>query len=72
MVSSEADVLNKNVNKGSLEGAIKTIFGTKADLVFLYMILYSIQTFSGKLAMATGHAMLINLHHLNNANNKFA
>jgi hypothetical protein len=43
MVSSEADVLNKNVNKGSLEGAIKTIFGTKTDLVFLYMILYSIQ-----------------------------
>ena len=53
MVSSEADVLNKNVNKeilfphqqavqlfcdrGSLEGAIKTIIGTKTDLVFLYM-----------------------------------
>jgi hypothetical protein len=45
MVSSEADVLiklNKNVNKGNLEGAIKTIFRTKTDLVFLYMILYSI------------------------------
>jgi hypothetical protein len=25
--------------------------------------------FSGKLAMATGHAMLINLHYLNNINN---
>ena len=51
------------------EGAIKTRFGTKTDLVFLYMILYIIQC---KLAMATGHAMLINLHHLNNANNKFS
>jgi hypothetical protein len=53
MVSSEADVLNKNVNKeilsphqqivqlfwnrGSLEGAIKTIIATKTNLVFLYM-----------------------------------
>ena len=52
MVSSEADILNKNVNKqivrlfcdmGSLEGAIKTITGTKNDLVFLYMIFCSIQ-----------------------------
>ena len=37
MVSSEADVLNKNVNKGSHEGAIKTIFGTKTDLGPVHM-----------------------------------
>ena len=55
MVSSEADVLNKNVNKYILSphqqivrlfcdrGAIKTIIGIKIDLVLLYMILYSIQ-----------------------------
>jgi hypothetical protein len=53
MVSSGADILNKNVNKkqivrlfcdrGSLEDAIKTITGTKNDLVFLYMIFCSIQ-----------------------------
>jgi hypothetical protein len=51
-----ADILIKNVNKYILsphqqivqlfcdiEGAIKTIIGTKTDLVFLYLILYSIQ-----------------------------
>jgi hypothetical protein len=59
MVSFEADILNKHVNKyilsphqqivrlfydrGSLEGAIKTIIGTKYDLVFLYLILHIIQ-----------------------------
>jgi hypothetical protein len=40
MVSSEADVL---IKQKCQQGAIKTIFGTKTDLVFLYMILYSIQ-----------------------------
>ena len=52
MVSSEADVLNKNVNKidsvspsfvqlfcgsGSLEGAIKTIIGTKTGLLVVFL-----------------------------------
>jgi hypothetical protein len=44
---------------GSLECGIKTIIGTKPDLVFSYK---NCTVFSGKLAMATGHAMLINLH----------
>jgi hypothetical protein len=44
---------------GSLEGGMKTIIGSKSDLVFLYK---HCTAFSGKLvAMATGHTMLINL-----------
>jgi hypothetical protein len=36
------------------EGGNKTISGTKTDLVFLYK--HCTAVFSGKLAMATGHA----------------
>jgi hypothetical protein len=68
MVSSEAGLLNKNVNKYilapnqqiiwfcdkgiALKAHYKTIIGAKTDLVFLYMI-YTV--FSGKLVMATGN-----------------
>ena len=53
-------------DRGSLEGGVKTIIGTKTDfIVFLYK---HCSVFSGVLAMATGHAMLINLHFFNNAN----
>jgi hypothetical protein len=48
-----------------IEAAIKTIIGIKTDLLFLFCY-YTV--LSSKLAMVTGHAMLINLHHLNNAN----
>jgi hypothetical protein len=75
-------ILNRNVNKqilsphqqivrlfcdrGSLEGGVKTRIGTKTDfIVFLYK---RCSVFSGKLAMATGHTMLINLRFVNNAN----
>jgi hypothetical protein len=51
---------------GSLESGVKTIIGTNPDLVFLYK---HCTVFSDKLAMATSHAMRINLHYLNNANN---
>jgi hypothetical protein len=43
-------------DRKSIEGAIKTITGTKNDLVFLYLILYSIQL---QASHGTGHAMLI-------------
>jgi hypothetical protein len=43
----------------SLVGGIKTTIGTKPDLVSLYK---HCTVFSGTLAMATDHAMLINLH----------
>ena len=54
-------------DRGSVEGAIKMIIaiGTKIDFVFLYLI-YTLLI--GKLAMATGHTMPINLHDLNNTN----
>ena len=51
MVSFEADILTL-----ILEGGIKKMIGTNPDLVFLYK---HCTVFSGKLAMTTGHAMLI-------------
>jgi hypothetical protein len=44
---------------GGLEGGIKTIIGTNPDLLFLYK---HCTVFNGKLAMAPGDAMLINMH----------
>jgi hypothetical protein len=63
MVSSEADIKQKcqQIADCSVEGAIKTITETKNDLVFLYNLWYS-AVFSGKVAMATGHDILTNLH----------
>jgi uncharacterized membrane protein (DUF106 family) len=80
---SHQQIVQLFCNRGSLEGAIKTIIGTKTDLVFLYMKLllnsmcpmihssiiivytyiwyfdYYSTVLSGKLAVATGHGMLI-------------
>jgi hypothetical protein len=49
---------------GSLESGVKTIIGTNPVLEFLCK---HCTVFSDKLAMATSHAMLINLHQMNNA-----
>jgi hypothetical protein len=52
MVSFEADILiGCSVIWVSLEGSVKTIIGTKPDLVFLYK---HCTVFSDKLAMTTG------------------
>jgi hypothetical protein len=80
---SHQQIVQLFCNRGSLEGAIKTIIGAKNDLVFLYMKLllncmcpmihssiiivytyiwnydYYSTVLSGKLAVATGHGMLI-------------
>jgi hypothetical protein len=54
-------------DRGSLEGGVKTIIGTKTDFI-VFLSGKHCSVFSGKLAMATGHTMLINLRFLYNAN----